>query len=242
MKILSVDWDYFFPNLLGYDWGHREGDVRFQELLWFFRVYNRNMLTGKFAIDEVQPSRRRLYKFWERVCTHAPKELVIVDSHQEIYDLCMFHEVYNFDAHHDLYDEGKLSCENWARLALINNHITKYVLIYPPWHRKLESNDKHLLDLKGVEVFNRIPRGFPHKFDRVFICRSSAWTPPWCDKSWLRFIGYWQIFPDLWNTRLTCDFVQKKRNVDFEHAKRLKEEIAKLTRRDTDGTDKGNVG
>lgn len=216
-KVLSVDWDFFFPDIIPYDWGHREAPI-FKEFLWSLRASNRNLFTKASALDEVRPTGHD--KFWERVITN-PSMLAITDSHASLFlilkqlALGPYHIV-NFDQHHDLgYPPGDhpLDCGNWAHLALKQRgrflKTERYQLVYPQW--RLQHKEKLPEVDSRVEVFYEIPEELPN-FDLVFICRSSAWTPSWADDEWLNFILWWSNHQKV--TYLTSyreEFIEKAR-------------------------------
>jgi hypothetical protein len=191
--ILSVDWDYFFPDLLPYDWGHRESAL-FYEMLWHVRVTNRNLMTKERALDVVKPDPKLLDGFWDRVCPKHPRKLIIAESHANIEQFITENSiVYNFDQHHDIqYGSGlgKLDCGNWAGRAMKKNLLKKYVLVYPPWRYNVKETEPRqfkkiqtFYDVRAVQTLADLPK----KFDTVFLCRSYAWTPTWCDDAWIEF-------------------------------------------------------
>lgn len=244
INILSVDWDYFFPNQEWFDWGHSEKSI-FMETAWQWRAGNRNLLTSARAVDVFRTDPERLNKFWEHIYYGSrdfPNILVVAESHKDIVDMFAsyskpFH-VYNFDAHHDLgyTHNDHVDCGNWASKYIEDGRIEKYVLIYPKW-RKVEP-EAGVRDLKkrfGGKVFIKYEKEFllmPTLFHAVFICRSSAWTPTWCDNEWTKFVSFWKVSKYLWKDRVTCPFVEKERKPNLkqaiESANKWEKEIAKL--------------
>lgn len=230
MKVLSVDWDFFFPDLVPFDWGHRE-DGLFFEMIWSARCNSRNLLTGERALDVVQPDKKLLSRFWSRVVKGRPDHLVIADSHSDLYAMLdamggWVTEVVNFDQHHDIQygkadtENGKAECDNWALFAHEHDLLDNYRLIYPPW-REGEPEGR-LPWPEWVTVEHGLDGVEPEHYDVVFICRSSAWTPSWSDPDWLRFVGYWRRkYPTLWSVRSTCPFVTKSRSPSLLDAERI---------------------
>jgi hypothetical protein len=225
MKILSVDWDFFFPDSTVYDWGHAEHGFFLTEIAWNMRAYNKPLMKdGPFAKDAYVVNKARLRNFWKRICPY-PQEvgmLVIAESHSDLYHILKMQQgsyVWNFDAHHDLgYDNmKKLDCGNWAKTAIKNKFIREYNLVYPMWRQtKEEDTNYNPLYVKRIvydqgETLVNIP------WDIVFICRSSAWTPAWSDSSWMRFIGFWKKY-DVWNSKLTVLPVLKARRFSEEQS------------------------
>jgi len=230
--ILSVDWDYFFPDLIPYDWGHQESAM-FYEMLWHVRVSNRNLMTKEKALDVVKPDPKLLDGFWDRVCPKHPKKLIIAESHASIeHYITEGSTVYNFDQHHDIqYGFGldKLDCGNWAGRALKKNLLKKYVLVYPPWRQKIREGEPEQIasphsdpPYDPVEIFYDVPADLP-KFDTVFLCRSYAWTPTWCDDAWLEF-GLRHLFH---SKVYTSDSAMKARHPNMAEAIKEAEEMEK---------------
>lgn len=213
MKILSVDWDFFFPCLDGFDWGMNEDNNILQEFIWHVRYSDKDIITGKYAY-QVEPDYQVLNRFWGNVLNDSEiKQVVITESHSDIrhflYEGC---QVYNFDAHHDFGykddDEEELNCGNWAK----HENIYSYEIIYPSWRKEVkEINLKPIVDFKFYDDYQ--PKV---KYDLVFICRSSCWTPSWHDVYWLNFIDELKCHTPfiVWENKLKVDWVMKKRVFD----------------------------
>jgi len=237
LNVLSVDWDYFFPDLIPYDWGHKEVPF-FKEAIWSLRASNRNLFTGAYALDEVSP--RGLESFWEKFSLDGVTFLSITDSHVDLAFILRElsfgpYDIYNCDQHHDLgYSYGQPSgydCGNWAYRVLQHEveslKVNSYNLIYPSWrlerpeHLEMESVDSR------VKIFYEIPKDLP-SFDFVFICRSSAWTPSWADNHWLQFIHWWSDhYKTLYFTSFREEFVEKARYPNIAEAHVLKRDAEK---------------
>lgn len=231
IHIVTVDWDYFFPNIDGYDWGHSEDFPIMYEWIWGIRHKDKNLRTGEVAKDTVLASSDYL-DFWSKVCVDKPVVLSITESHKDLYQviegigLNMNYDtqLWNFDAHHDMYDSGvDLSCGNWAA-KLINEKKLKpenYHVIYPEWRRdEPDSEPNSNFVPTGAAFHYDIPEVFPVMPFLLHICRSSCWTPSWEDDKWIKFIEYWKKDTLLWKTKSYCEFSLKKRQfqiVDFKH-------------------------
>lgn len=220
--ILSVDWDYFFPKAADYDWAHREADF-FLDLIWTTRVASRNIFNGDYAFDHYIPSRLKLKGFWGKVCPNPPGLLVIAESHSDMYKVLELYEnswVINYDAHHDFAynDFSDVACDNWAYFGHKNKLISQYDLVVPPWWRKKHGKVRYGID-KKIKFHHELISCT--EVDALFICRSSAWTPPWWDDEWLKFINHWQKYPELWSEKIAVDYVLKARDLDREEAKKL---------------------
>jgi hypothetical protein len=221
MKILSIDFDFFLPDLAPYDWSHNEAGL-FYEMIWLHRVDSRNIFTGVPAIQEVRPSIPP--NFWKRVLRDKPKSLLITDSHLDLYRFCEVAkqlvgakgiDITNLDQHHDCgyYDnEEKPNCGNWVSKGTDAGLIGDYYLFYPEWRKGNEED--------GVEECDYgLPE--PDTYDTVFICRSSCWTPTWCDSDWLSFIHHFRNYPKLWKNATIAPFVRRARTPNLAQARAL---------------------
>lgn len=190
MLLLSVDWDFFFPNPLDggkcsgeeallYDWGHRESRF-FVETIWPIRAAGFERAGRPLPVVE-----EGWRSFWSRF-TFAPRvKLFVAESHSFAADRRVKRGVtgvLNFDAHHDCgYSErwpAELDCGNW----MLAYDCPKQVR-YPRWRVGAEGKPLVPVDLvkdDGSPI--RAPIG------RVFVCRSGAWVPPWCDTDFECFV------------------------------------------------------
>jgi hypothetical protein len=244
-KILSVDWDYFFPDLAPFDWGHQESDLFIHEL-WSFRTHTRSYRTKKKAIDTVVPD--PFYRqFWNATIdsrTRVPWMFVISEAHLDIVWLIRMIgscNIVNFDQHHDLgysstkHTKGYIDSACWVPAMLGNGLLKKYELVYPQWRRKYpEVSDPHdvfdNLSQANCIYYSDKKNWVNRSFDIVFVCRSGAWAPPWSDKDWLSFIGGLEaINPIAWKQRTVLRKAGTSRKFDLRQATELAHsmEIAK---------------
>jgi hypothetical protein len=227
MNILSVDWDYWFPNSLDFDWGHRES-MFFIEPIWSIRAGNRGITSGKRAIDVMVP-RRSFKTFWDQFEDLSVVNLVVAESHLSL--LAWLREVaaknvkiWNYDAHHDLgYGMQEENCGNWALKAFQEGILDDYRLVYPQWRVTDPENEK------GIPVPDDLPFEYyfeqpqiNEKIDVVFICRSGSWTPSWRDSSWMRFIGHFKnAYPWVWQRMQYAELALKRRKPNLKQAEEL---------------------
>lgn len=203
MRLLSVDWDYFFPvagprspDYLLYDWGHSESRPAFLEhLLWSQRVIG--ILGHNRELPDTSGEEEN---FWDRFDFSPKCKLYISNSHLDIYTKKIqsrVDEIFNYDAHHDLgyniesisewIDKNRVTCEDWALACLLANK--EVHTIYPNWKDWVMESEPvdHLHDFlpmtREFDSGNAIG-----KIHRIFLCRSSAWTPPWLDEKFNQFV------------------------------------------------------
>lgn len=223
-RILSVDWDYFFPDVYWFDWSQKETSMMFLEYLWTIRYGNVHMKTGEIAKDMVKPDQKLLHNFWEKVCPKEPSmHLSICESHKDIiqileafFEHTVTFSIWNFDQHHDAgYDMKELNCDNWVKHLYDSKRIHDYNVIYPPWRFDDREEKAKIIYHSFYEFPDLI---YPEKFEIVFICRSSGWTPSWCDEEWIKFIEYWKKYNYLWETKSAAPYALKKRPFDYKAA------------------------
>ena len=229
MNILSIDWDYFFPDNFDFDWAMDESRFLFYETIWPIRWSHMNLITKQLAKNIYHPDLQLLNGFLDKILINSdPSLLSIADSHTDIKHLINLFpakvNIYNFDQHHDIYygnelpkKESQLNCGNWVGYFL--NRIESYHLYYPPWR---ESNLEHtgkLLHTNSVSF--TIPKN-PPSFQMIFICRSSPWTPSWSDNKWIEFIEYFKTnYSYVWNHKIGLEYVLKPRLFNRKEAERL---------------------
>lgn len=225
LRVLSVDWDYFFPDVFWYDWSQKEESMIFLEYLWPLRYGNIHMKTKELAKDVVKPDKSLLCGFWEKVCPREPYiNLTITESHKDlVFVLDHFFsdplqkvefQIWNFDQHHDAgYGIEELNCDNWAHYLRENNRLLDYHVIYPPWRKDRPEDPPKF----PINIHFKIP-DLPDRFEIVFMCRSSGWTPSWCDDEWIKFIEYWKKYELLWTTKSSAPYALKKRHFDYKKA------------------------
>ncbi|MGK7235791.1 hypothetical protein [Streptomyces hygroscopicus] len=217
-RLLVVDFDFFFHNPLQgaqvahrgdpmlYDWAHAETPF-LQERIWTFRAQD-------FLRAGITPPRcEGLDGFWERFTfTSATPPLFYADSNLYAgrltpahYALCdgdstAWQEVHLFDAHHDSgypHEHGPASFEEWSELGeyscedwMLVHHAqtSRLILTYPAWRPHGDSHPP----MAPLEVNVDDQEPVPDPFDAVFLCRSGAWVPSWCDDQFTQLL---EAFP-----------------------------------------------
>lgn len=184
MNVLSIDWDYFFPDSLNYDWGANEESFLMYEFIWSIRYNAINLISKEVAHESYVVNNERLKEFKKQ--KWKAKKSVIVDSHKDIFSVLDKDSiVWNFDAHHDAgyHKKEVLDCGNWVERGRVKGVIKEYNLVYPPWRKK----GKEPKPICRLDKTYYVPPTIPISFDLVFLCRSSCWTPPWADAAFLAF-------------------------------------------------------
>lgn len=195
MRLLSVDWDFFFPipnsDPYGlYDWGHHENMAFMVDGIWAIRAAN--FQHAKLRLPGTSGEEAT---FWQRFRFAPGARLYYTDSHCRIARpevRAGITEVWNFDAHHDAYKPAQdvlatntVACDTWATAFHLMG--IKVRTFFPAWHGDYVGRDKPAVSMPAVQVdrgqaFNRL-------FDGVFVCRSGAWTPTWIEDAFWQFIA-----------------------------------------------------
>ncbi len=165
----------------------------------------------------------------------------------------------HFDAHHDLtynirrfeaeVSDGRVTCENWLLMALLGQPRLRSLIVYPPW-KGLRDWDQsfpatHPELRKALNRYVK-PCVWPDplvsraagEVELVYICRSGAWTPPWHDSAFVKFVLNLQ---KLAGVPVTTPFIDKEkldpmvsRRFDIERARQIvdteKSFLARLSR------------
>lgn len=202
-NLLVVDWDSFFlnpldggdfkrPDAMLYDWGHVETPLHI-ETLWLHRA------AGFLQNGLPLPGVSGWSGFWERFRFAEDVQLEYADSNVHAGQMLpnegdAFASVWLFDAHHDagyharsvdeFLERGTYSCEDWMVQHALRG--SKLHVRYPQWKIAWESSEPDPI----VPVDRALDDGARSDvvFDRVFLCRSGAWVPPWCDGDFLDFV------------------------------------------------------
>jgi hypothetical protein len=213
MQLLSIDWDYFFREPSGgnevllFDWGHKE-NLFFINDLWDIRAsafVQRKLPLPMTTGDDVG--------FWDQFQFAKNAKLYLSESHAfaATRDLSNRfhgkskgpHSIWSFDAHHDLgYDErairsifrGETYCGDWLLFYAMTTDAQIHVR-YPSWKTwAFEAEPDYAPGVRGktltverqiVDASNT--QAMP-VFDAVFLCRSGAWVPSWCDPAFFAFV------------------------------------------------------
>jgi hypothetical protein len=229
MNILSVDWDYFYPDNYEFDWQMNEKNPIYYETIWPIRYGSHSLKTNEMAKDCYMLN--EVYKqFWDKVLQNSdPFKLLISDTHSDMSFIFKLFKskvsIWNFDQHNDLgYGQSskELDCGNWA--AHYWKRIKEYHLIYPPWRE----SDPERNGFKGkYSIYYEIPDWLP-SFDVIFICRSSPWTPSWDDAKWIEFIEYFKRHDKLWERKAAAPYVLKERPFNRQSAEDLIKQTKEL--------------
>lgn len=189
-------------------------------------------------VDFVEQVRRR----WD-----LGSQVAISDSHVFAHEALLslrdagetIDTVVHFDAHHDLGyrqtshgAEYNLDCGNWLLHALREDLARTAIVVYPDWRGLREYKDApwgwvdEMGDRVHVTTWSRwlvesqsAPRAAAH----AFLCRSSAWTPPWLDEDFLAMacaLGDPRVVQDL--------LVRPWEPIDHEAFERAREALPEL--------------
>ena len=208
-KLLVIDYDFFFENKLMsfdkdkdpdpewqlYDWGHAEN--RFMiEMVWQTRAsgFLRNGL-------ELPGLTGEQHNFWNRFDIDENAICYIAESNSNAVSPVVAEgvdEIWLYDAHHDcgyrgedeeeLLSEGLFSCENWLMYYASQFIDCEVHQRYPSWYPNALTTDMQ----PALEIDRQVDHADNRPdvtFDRVFVCRSGAWVPPWLDHDFFSFVG-----------------------------------------------------
>lgn len=194
MKLLSIDWDFFFPvpdagpEAVMYDWGHSESKFYMSSYLWRSRAIG--FLVNGLPLPGLSGEEQG---FWKRFDLSNVGSIQFAESHADIMHLVSEgDEITNYDAHHDA-GYGKplkdltISCEDWAHWSAAKLGCTVKT-VYPRWKLTGGCSAEQTPDCASVTLTHDNGLPDPTPYDAVFVCRSGAWTPPWVDKAFDEFL------------------------------------------------------
>lgn len=201
-RILSVDWDFFFPIPYDdddylYDWGHQENPLYISSTLWSIRAAM--FIRAKKKLPKTNGAEQDFWKNFNQL-NLSKINLYYADSHVKITDLqpilsSFYYVVDNYDAHHDCYvtpeqsiKDRYVDCSSWTLKFWSSKGSIHW--IYPQWmdKRRIKADQPVCVMASSKFVENPTPYRAP-VYDAVFVCRSGAWTPPWTDEQFLQFVA-----------------------------------------------------
>lgn len=214
-NLLVIDFDYFFPNpmimtnttpdVMLYDWSAAEapdGSQTLPDFIWETRAMS-------FLLNnQPLPMCHGYEDFWNRFTLKTGARIYVADSNQHAaYMFPNTDDIWDridlYDAHHDAgYPDGDnntIHCGNWMLHHYTLGTHDLYVH-YPPWRGHAENNPER----PPIAPVNRtIDDGTKAttRYDMVFVCRSGAWVPSWCDHQFTEFINAAPRDPDYFAPR-----------------------------------------
>jgi len=238
---LSVDWDYFFPNIDEWDYGHKENDFFITD------VWNLRASSTRDPMKHLLP--KPGYKtFWKRLrqLNIIPPICLVAESHLRGADAVSLLEgkvdtLVVFDQHTDIYPQNLKYrlCQNWL-LLLMRRYPTMSVINVLPdfkegdWIEKVQIAPEFIAEklsdiagrltiLQESEFFSMAQKLLGKHPNAMisFICRSGAWTPPWADDAFEEFLSDVEHmdFPE---------HAPQPREFDREGALRIQKDITRL--------------
>jgi hypothetical protein len=196
--LLSIDWDYFIYTK-EFNWGSYTENNRSLVDLWYKR-YIQEKAWGKDIQDSFQLS-SELDTFWERVRKRFKFDngvkAYVSDSHALSYNIAIEKNcktVCLFDAHADLGYGGlsslnfEVNCSNWLGKLFKDKQINEAHIIYSPYTAEKPEYFKPMNSAFNVRYCSFDDLDKDILVSAIHICRSGAWTPPWLDDKFIRFI------------------------------------------------------
>jgi len=181
--LLTIDWDYFVPENPEFDLGHAEAPI-FLDMMW----------RGRFGLLDHIRANGAEKGFWDSLgaSLNGAGPTYVSDSHMYAYSLLSgIDHVLLVDAHHDCWQEdslgidqgeGKIYCHNWLRVWLSKGKQRRVTWVRPEWSKGGFEVPKDLK--RRISVADKVEG----KIDRVHVCRSGCWTPPWLDGQFIEFV------------------------------------------------------
>jgi len=191
--LLTIDFDFFVPEDQMWDLGHAESPF-FMRHIWYTRA---NLM------DQMKTNGEEV-GFWDRLrdfLKFKTNTVFVSESHLEAFHLTHpLGQIINIDRHHDVWEghNNLVACDTWGHQAMRLRHVQEmkwihpsdggfeinmagdYMAVAPPKYRKrikaMAMLEAGML-LEGTEI------------DTVHVCRSAAWTPPWLDEAFSKFVA-----------------------------------------------------
>ncbi len=199
--LLDIDFDYFVDEKLFHDFSYSESKF-FMESIWdirFITTYSNPFgrgtvdLTKEFTLND--DALREVLDFIKNC--YEIDSWAVSDSHLFAYKYILDEAIssildglIHIDRHND-YNilEDRIHAGNWLRY--IKHNLPGLPIYWIPQSKK----DKLYVDkeeIKGImKIKNRkyLKSLNPDDINSIFLCKSSAWTPPWLDSAFFSFYG-----------------------------------------------------
>lgn len=195
-RLLTIDWDYFMPYIGEMNTSYLE-NKRNIERHWY-KMYLENKQIGKDITTRLKTG-DILDNFWDKLRLNfyfkRDTKLIVSDSHKIAYDIVKDNEcteVCNIDSHTDLGYGGipsldfEVNCANWLGKLFKDKIIRKSNIILSPYSVEKPADFKEINNKYNIEYNDR---DINMDIDIVHICRSGAWTAPWLDNEFYKFIN-----------------------------------------------------
>ena len=196
--LLTIDWDYFVPEKIEWDLGHVESEFHIGTM-WEIRAVSSDLLDIMKTSGEEEV-------FWSEIYSNfdlSDAKLFVTESHLSAFRLAVNYKlkkVINFDSHMDICYEDfvkflnndRVDCGNWCGNLLKSGKIKNATIILSKHsNERLEDvlEAKQYLNFRVLNWEDYKRRDKKRiKIDVIHICRSGAWTPPWLDDKFFKFV------------------------------------------------------
>ncbi|QZY56383.1 arginase [Crassaminicella profunda] len=197
-NLLSIDWDYFIP--IKKEWcGSYIENKRNISKIWYNRYISNNMIENN--LEESIHVGSECNDFWDKIKKYfnisKSVKVFISDSHKLSYKIAKenaCNKVFSFDAHSDLGYGGlksldfELNCANWLGKLLKDCVIKKANIIYSPYSYEKKEDFNEMNTKFNIDYCNLKKLKEKEDVTVIHICRSGAWTPPWLDCKFRKFV------------------------------------------------------
>jgi hypothetical protein len=194
--LLSIDWDYFIYTRN--KWGTYLENNRSLIDLWYKRYIQgkaRGVDIRSFhlssELDTFWNKIKKSFKFVKNIKAY------VSDSHALSYVIAKrsnCKSVYLFDSHADLGYGGlsshnlEVNCSNWLGKLLKERHIKEANIFYSPYTTEKPEFFNPMNRIYNIRYYNFNNFDESIVVSAIHICRSGAWTPPWLDNKFTKFI------------------------------------------------------
>lgn len=197
--LLSIDWDYFIYARNESNISHLENKRNLIDL--WYKSYILASIEGKDIRKNYRLS-PEVKTFWNKIkntfAFSRDTKAFVSDSHALSYNIVQkfgCNAVILYDAHSDLGYGGlssldfEVNCSNWLGKLFADKVINKAVIIYSPYTKEKPRDFEYINAVYDIAYNDFSNFGDDKKVAAIHICRSGAWTPPWFDDIFEKFIN-----------------------------------------------------
>jgi len=229
--LLSIDFDFFIREDPLWDFGHNEGSEIFMTLAWLARYLSINLYkeTNIKKYADFMPKNIVKKLKWLGFKLEKPR-VVVADSHKHAFNETKKLKecrVFNFDAHHDYWDDSsKVSCANWLLKSEFSHYIKEATWIPPSWLCKFDYELPQSSKIETLFFDTLTENQFKNtKVDTLFLCRSGCWVPPHHDVEFFKMV---KLLKCITGDYEIIENISKRKFPSKEKAKKILEHNKKM--------------
>lgn len=191
--LLTIDFDFFITESMLMDISHKESSFFIKDI-WMTRSHLMDHLK---CSDDLK---NFCFKLSDVIDISDVDICHVSESHCYAANLCNdVKDIILFDAHHDCWpldSSNHIECQNWITWHLKNNPRDATVYWVYPDHVDPDYYSTPVTGSNAIMYYSYsefLEKAINWGADKLHICRSGAWTPPWCDDEFIDLVDSFNL-------------------------------------------------